>query len=505
MELKEKLILKMESDRLFLLKRRLLDLCFSIRMFFIGIEYSVILPSCLLYMKTFDVSNVYMGLVVAAYPFAGMISLPIVGRIYDKTKRTREIFILLNLLQIIGNVIYAIPFSIWLPLSGRFLAGLGDGFAACAMGEITYTYPKSYRTGILSIMELGRVLGLVVGPAITFFIGKKTYYLWRWRLDYATMPGVVMAFCWLLYELLTICFVFNVSKDMSEEAAFIDDSDLSSEEGSMGSSIGNMCSYEHTDPEDKTFYKSSSSDTTPLVENMRIVDEAEDFNGDDDDENKNSRVKSINSVLKEMLAPEFFVLFYVDCVLWLAQTEFEIFLPFLTEFEYHWSPKYTGIVYMVGGAELIIIFLALYYVCSRCQIRDSYMLILSCVLTMASTGLLIYEGVPKNINNRVIVFVFICLLVFTSIPFNLVASKAILSKICRPESQGFIQGFYASVTRIALIAGPIIGSLVFHHRQIYGMVASVAAFLAAFAVILCIPRLNRKEDAMTRELEKGYN
>ena len=129
---------------------------------------------------------------------------------------------------------------------------------------------------------------------------------------------------------------------MSEEAAFIDDSDLSSEEGSMGSSIGNMCSYEHTDPEDKTFYKSSSSDTTPLVENMRIVDEAEDFNGDDDDENKNSRVKSINSVLKEMLAPEFFVLFYVDCVLWLAQTEFEIFLPFLTEFEYHWSPKYTG-------------------------------------------------------------------------------------------------------------------------------------------------------------------
>ena len=498
MELKEKLILKMESDRLFLLKRRLLVLCFSIRMFFIGVEYSVILPSCLLYMKTFDVSSIFMGLVVAAYPFAGMISLPIVGRIYDKTKRTRELFIILNLLQIIGNIIYAIPFSIWLPLAGRFLAGLGDGFAACAMGEITYIYPKSYRTGILSIMELGRVLGLVVGPAITFFIGKKTYYLWRWRLDYATMPGVIMAFCWLLYELLTICFVFNVSKEMAQEASSMDDSDLSSEEEDETSSIGNMCSFEHTDPEDKTFYK--SNDTTPLVEKMKIVDEAEDL-----DDQKNADERSIKTILKEMMGAEFLVLFYVDCVLWLAQTEFEIFLPYLTEFEYKWSPKWTGMVYMIGGVELVIIFLVLYFICSRCQIRDSYMLILSCVLTMGSTGLLIYEGVPKDINDRVIVFVFISLLVFTSIPFNLVASKAILSKICRPESQGFIQGFYASVTRIALIAGPIIGSLVFHHRQIYGIVASVASFLAAFGIILCIPRLNRREDSMARELQKGYN
>lgn len=505
MELKEKLILKMESDRLFLLKRRLLVLCFSIRMFFIGVEYSVILPSCLLYMKTFDVSEIFMGLVVAAYPFAGMISLPIVGRIYDKTKRTRELFIILNFLQIVGNIIYAIPFSIWLPLSGRFLAGLGDGFAACAAGEITYTYPKSYRTGILSLMELGRVLGLVVGPAVTFFIGKKTYYLWTWRLDYATMPGVVMAFCWLLYELLTFCFVFNVSKEMAEEATWIDDSDLSSEEGSsIGSSIGNMCSFEHTDPEDKSFYK-SSTDTTPLVEKMQIVDEAEDFNNSDNDTNKDPSDKSIKSILKDMMAPEFIVLFYVDCVLWLAQTEFEIFLPYLTEFEYHWSPKYTGMVYMIGGVELIVIFLALYYISSRCQTRDTYMLILSCALTMASTGLLIYEGVPKNVNDRVTVFVFICLLVFTSIPFNLVASKAILSKICRPESQGFIQGFYASVTRISLITGPIIGSLVFHHRQIYGIVGSALSFLAAVGVILCIPRLNRREDAMTRELQKGYH
>eukprot|EP00111_Clytia_hemisphaerica_P009437 TCONS_00027689-protein len=501
MELKEKLILKMESDPLFLLKRRLLVLAFAIRMFFIGVEYSVILPSCLLYMKTFDVSNVYMGLVVAAYPFAGMISLPIVGRIYDKTKRTRELFIVLNFLQITGNIIYAIPFSYYLPLSGRFLAGLGDGFLACAMGEITYAYPKSYRTGILSIMELGRVLGLVVGPAIAFFIGKKTYYVWRWRLDYATLPGVIMAFCWLLYEMLTLCFVFNVSKEMTEKASMVDEDDLTDNDER---SISRMCSFEHTDPEAKSFYYKDSDETSKLVESEDKaveIDEAENL-----DQNGSEDKRSIKSALKELFGIEFLLLFYVDCVLWLAQTEFEILLPFVTEFEYHWAPKWAGMVYMVGGVELIIIFVLLYYVCSKCAVRDSYMLILSCILTMGSTGLLIYEGVPKDINDRVIVFIFICLLVFTSIPFNLVASKAMLSKICRPESQGFIQGFYASVTRIALIMGPIMGSLVFHHRQVYGIVASVASFIAALGILLCVPKFNRREDAMAKELaEKGYD
>ena len=125
---------------------------------------------------------------------------------------------------------------------------------------------------------------------------------------------------------------------------------------------------------------------------------------------------------------------------------------------------------------------------------------------MIASGLLIYEGVPKNINNRVVVFVFIYLLGFASMPFNQVASKAILTKICRPESQGFIQGFYASVIRVALILGPIIWSFIMHRRQIYGTFASVASLIAAIGILFCVPRFKRKEEALTKELEeKGYD
>ena len=239
----------MEYDhRLFLLRRRLLVLCFTIRMFLMGVEYSVIFPSFLLYMKTLNASNAFMGLVVAAYPLAAMISLPIVGHIYDKTKRTKELLIALNLLQIIGNIIYALPFSVWLPLWGRFLAGLGDGFTACAMGEITYAYDKSYRTGIISIMEMTRILGLVIGPAFSFLIGTKVHYLLEWRLDYTTIPGLIMAFIWLFYEIFTIFFVFNVSKEMKKQTSFREEeaSNMLCGEDVCGCTMDNMCGIEHS-------------------------------------------------------------------------------------------------------------------------------------------------------------------------------------------------------------------------------------------------------------------
>ena len=488
MDANEKYIQLAETDPFFVIKRRLLCIAFGLRMFFIGVEYSVILPSALLYMETFNVSAVMDGFVIAAYPFAGMLALPIFGRIYDKTRKTRELILLLNSFQIIGNVIYAIPFSKWLPLSGRFIAGLGDGFLACATGEIMHIYPKSSRTGIISLLELGRVLGLIIGPAINFFIGKKTYYLWTWRLDYATLPGVIMALGWIIMQIVTMCLVFNLSKDMLEtfpsdkKENKMSDMDTDRFEGSTKHEVGWAF--------DDTFY---------LIGNDEgMKEECETSLTDEKDENE---MVSIKSALKEFCTPEFLILAYVDIVLWTSQTEFEILLPYVTEFDYGWTPSWTGLIYMIGGFELIVIFIALYYIDQHYVTRDTYLLLLSLFLTQVSLGLLICEGVPSKLKYRVIVFAFICLLVFTSIPFNLVASKSLISKIARPQTQGFIQGIYASVTRVALIVGPIIGSLVFHKREIYGIVASVVCINAIIGLMLCMNRLHRKEDDMTEAVD----
>ena len=368
------------------------------------------------------------------------------------------------------------------------------------MGEITYAYDKSYRTGIISIMEMTRILGLAIGPVVTFAISKKVFHLWQWRLDYTTMPGLIMAFIWLLYEAVTICFVSNVSKEMKKKSRIGEKSDISScEEEECSCTMDNMCGIDDED-EDLIF---KDKDTAPLLMEEMQVEDNDLLNGENHHNNNKS---NIMNALKEMMGVEFVVLIYVDCVLWLVQTDLEIFLPFLTEFEYKWSPKWTGLAYTVGGSELIIVFLILVSVISRFRIRDSYLLIVGSLLVMVASILFVYEGVPKKINQRVVVFVFIYLLGFASLPFNQVASKAILTKICRPESQGFIQGFYASVTRIALIVGPIIWGFIVHQRQMFGSVSAVASLVAVIGVLFCVPRLKRKEEAMTRELEeKGYD
>lgn len=160
---------------LFILKKRILLITFFVRYLFVGAEYSVILPTVLLYLESLNASQVFMGIVVAAYPLAAMISLPFFGYLYDKTKRTKELLIVLNAFQIAGNIIYSLPFSKWFPVAGRFLAGLGDGFITLVVGEVTYIYPQSYRIGILSLLELGRVIGIFyLFPFLVYISRIKT-------------------------------------------------------------------------------------------------------------------------------------------------------------------------------------------------------------------------------------------------------------------------------------------------------------------------------------------
>lgn len=210
----------LEKDPVFLRKRKTTLICFFIRMFLLGAEYAIILPSIWLYLKRFNVPTWYLGLVVAIYPTAAVLSLPVVGRIFDKTKRTKELILVLNVFEIVGNIIYAIPYSKWFIFIGRFFAGLGDGFYACATSEIVYTYPLESRTGALALLELGRVLGLTFGPAFNFFLVRVNFQIGNWSIDSGTSPGLFMAILWILSQIITMVYISNLSSLVEERARY---------------------------------------------------------------------------------------------------------------------------------------------------------------------------------------------------------------------------------------------------------------------------------------------
>ena len=480
--MKDSLLEELELDPTFVRQRRLMLVTFIVRMFLLGVEYSVILPSVWLYVQKFKMESWFMGLLVALYPFSAMLSLPVVGVLYDRARRTKEIIVGLNCFQIVGNVLYAIPLSKWLPLSGRFIAGLGEGFFACVYGEISILYQEKYRTGMLSLLELGRVLGLILGPTLNFFIAKADFHILKWRLDNTTLPGVVLAIGWILHSFLTILCLNNLAKtvmekqDESEKVTIANDgktkllSDYCIDNSNV--TLGDSLNEEKKEIPTKHSYRGSITE---------------------------AQVPNHAAALKNLLVFEFIVLFFVDAVLWFGQTMFELWLPLITETAYGWKQQSVGLVYMVGGTELIIVFLAMYFCCHIYSVADSHMIVLSLVFTFIAMSLMILEGYLVKLLHRELVFGMVCVLVFASIPLNLVAAKALLTKIVEPEHQGTVQGAFASVTRIALVIAPLVGSIAFYHRIVTSIVMAIFCLFGGTGMVLSLSRFEKRQEQVRKQ------
>ena len=541
---------------IFQLKKKLVVMSFILRYFLMGVEYSIILPTALLYMKTFGAGPFMTGLTIAAYPIAAIISLPLFGYFYDRTKRLKELLLLLNFFEALGNLIYALPFSIWLPLLGRFIAGIGDGFLALTVGELTYLYDDSQRLGILSLLELGRVLGLIIGPSFNFLIEGKRFQVESWTLDDNTLPGVVMAIMWSILEFLTFFCVFNLAKELielnrppgegkkslhdkeqlqTEEQALLspkeelEESDHLEDEEEAGMSLsgpgkhstkispGSLHSSDESlfhptlekhrsetprrrvDDDLRTQCSSSSSSTssrTSLVDNEEEVKDV----GKGIFHEKQIQFNEYWESMKEILCVEFFLVTSVDFTLWFCQTNFEILAPYITEFDYMWSPQLTGMVYVVGGFLIVFVFLGMYLVASKCTLKDTHLILVSLICTQFSLGLLMFESTFKVLHQRVIIFVIIAVLVFISIPLNLVCSKTLLSKLFHPEKMGVVQGLSSGIARITMISGPLLSGYIHKDRMVYGGVTSVFVFMNIIGFFIGLKRIHKREKWLRREL-----
>ena len=456
-------------------------------MFFCGVEYSVILPSVIPYMKSLHASNLQIGIAVAFYPFASMLALPVFGFIYDKTKRLKEIMLFLNFLQIAGNLIYTLHYSEYFPIAGRFVAGLGDGFVACAVGEMSAIYSTSARVGMMSLIESGRVFGLIIGPAINVFISHHSYTFHHWILDYKTLPGAAMAIGWLLMSFVTLICVKNIALKDCSVVHYLSLSDIKQEE------------------ENETVIDNPNDNCEFLIQKNSIELQNKAFIlGGDPASNGEPLSKSYLAHLRNSIfSLEFFVIFYTDFVLWFIQTQFEVLLPYITETEYGWTPMLTSVIYIAGGVILLVIFFLIYILSPKYPVHDVNLLLFSLVLTQSSIILLICESIPKKTNLKIIIFLFICLFVFISIPFNLVCSRNLFTRMFPVQNQGVIQGVYSSASRISMIGGPILISLVFGHRQMYAAIASGACLFGIILLLTSMKRIKKQEQEMITRIEKS--
>ena len=109
----------------------------------VGIDYSVILSTVYLYLRDFIHTphpNLCYGIIITLFNLSSTLFGAMSGRWVDKTRRIKIYVNIILVLQVIGNVLYTIPYSVAFPIIGRVLAGISDPFSNVCTGEILRIY-----------------------------------------------------------------------------------------------------------------------------------------------------------------------------------------------------------------------------------------------------------------------------------------------------------------------------------------------------------------------------
>ena len=250
-----------------------------------GMIHSIRYSSQYLYFKdVMKVSNpdFLYGLSVSFIGATGVIFPLIISPFIDRTKNIRQAILVINILGLFGNLLYALPFSPALPLIGQLLAGTTPAFGVIAMGEISRSYSPEKLTKRVSALSLIYSIGTFTSIGLVFIFLYIDFYIGDWHINFANMPGIFLAFAFAVSTILAPFLVTDVSKEF----------DLKLEERIKRSSCGSTPNRLHSaaptpemSPNRRSSDVSDNLDHTDL-EQLRNKNIPEMIEPDDVDDNK---------------------------------------------------------------------------------------------------------------------------------------------------------------------------------------------------------------------------
>ncbi len=137
--------------------------------------FGVVIPILPFYVRSFGVSDVFIGLIAAAYSLAQFLAAPTLGRISDERGRRPVItfsvamagvaWLVFGFATEIGAIAGTAAAVATLLLS-RTLAGAAGGNISAAQAYIADVTPRDRRAGALGLVGAAFSLGFVFGPAL---------------------------------------------------------------------------------------------------------------------------------------------------------------------------------------------------------------------------------------------------------------------------------------------------------------------------------------------------
>jgi len=158
--------------------------------------FGIIIPVLPFYVRSFGVSDVFIGLLAASYSLAQFVAAPVLGRISDERGR-RPVLMLSVGVAGVAWLLFGVAAEVGVTLGttvglvvlfgARLMAGAAGGNVATAQAYIADVTSPTERTGALGLVGAAFGLGFVFGPAIGGLLASDAVV----SAARATLPGFV--------------------------------------------------------------------------------------------------------------------------------------------------------------------------------------------------------------------------------------------------------------------------------------------------------------------------
>ena len=437
-------------------KRQLTFIGFAVRRFTVGINYAIIIPSLWFYLESFNAPYYFLGLGIAADSIVGLLVAPAVGKICDITRRIKIIGSVTICLDIAGNIVYALPLHVYMPILGRCISGLGSGYVSALYGEVARVTTPDERTRIVTILEGVRLLGITIGPSFNLFLQSFDFYIGSWKVDKRTAPGFFMAIIWCLVLVIHLLTVYNLTKDYKDfEAEFhsngpdglIDNG--TNDTRKLPSGYGDARFSDDDEGEEATMSDELTYFDILKAQSLEKVES--------DGEGESSFCQGLIAAFSRR---ELFVLFLTMFLMYFNQSSFEALAPLIGVEMLDFDITRLSILYVAAGVELVIVIVLVWFVSRHISDRN---LLLSSV-AMGTIGVFAQLGVAltePHTTGCLIMGLSMLFFMLIATPITSIVGKSLLSKITPLKDQGLYQGLLASTQQLGLISGPLVGSAMF--------------------------------------------
>ena len=355
-----------------------------------------------------------------------------------------------------------------LPLLGRIVSGFGGGFVPAIYGVLARATNENERTRYFAVIKGSHLLGIAFGPPLNYFLKDFNFYIGNWHIDFRTSPGFFMAVMWALVAAMVYTFAYDLSDNIEQYEPV--SSELCEQKLNKLRQLREAYGIESSgDENDAT---SSTANTADVIEREIIVE-------GEPSEQSNKAFPTIKIALVDIFSKfQVIVPMYSLFFSGILYTSFQAITPLVAEHTLNWSENTVTMLFTLWGVEIVTVIFFLWFLSPK--ISDRLVLLASAIFgILASASLFL---VPLSPDRVLLLAIFLQGISLGAV----VVGRSLVSKHTSLENQATVQAIVTASNRASGAIGPIIGSSLYTHEEIFAAILSASQILGMVLVIFLL-------------------